>query len=173
MYYTDGIHLIADTNVKQLHNFCNNVLGISRYYYHNPYGKHKPHYDIIAKRAKARVNSFCALKRIQRVSSRRIVELLQQTYKPYVVNLRSSPYDIYIGRRGHGFDGYFGNPFILYPGMQPGDTIAKYKVYFYARLKTDAEFKRRVLELKGKVLGCFCKPRSCHGDVIIEYLKTQ
>ena len=23
-------------------------------------------------------------------------------------------------------------------------------------------------ELKGKVLGCFCKPKACHGDVLVE-----
>ena len=23
-------------------------------------------------------------------------------------------------------------------------------------------------ELKGKTLGCFCKPKSCHGDVLVE-----
>jgi hypothetical protein len=29
---------------------------------------------------------------------------------------------------------------------------------------------RKIEELKGKVLGCFCKPNACHGDVIKEYL---
>ena len=23
-------------------------------------------------------------------------------------------------------------------------------------------------ELKGKTLGCFCKPKQCHGDVLVE-----
>ena len=23
-------------------------------------------------------------------------------------------------------------------------------------------------ELKGKTLGCFCKPKSCHGDILVE-----
>lgn len=23
-------------------------------------------------------------------------------------------------------------------------------------------------ELKGKVLGCFCKPKACHGDVLAD-----
>lgn len=25
-------------------------------------------------------------------------------------------------------------------------------------------------ELKGKILGCFCKPKACHCDIIKEYL---
>ena len=27
-----------------------------------------------------------------------------------------------------------------------------------------------VVKLKGKTLGCFCKPYPCHGDIIAEYL---
>ena len=28
-------------------------------------------------------------------------------------------------------------------------------------------------ELDGKVLGCWCKPKSCHGDVLIRVLNTR
>ena len=28
-------------------------------------------------------------------------------------------------------------------------------------------------ELKGKVLGCWCKPASCHGDVIAEIIDAE
>lgn len=87
-----------------------------------------------------------------------------------VVNLRFAPYDVYIGRAGKGKDGYFGNPIKLKPGESRGSTIEKYKIYFYNRIQTDEEFKKKVLELQGKTLGCFCKPNSCHGDVIKEYL---
>jgi len=89
-----------------------------------------------------------------------------------VVNIHADKYDVYIGREGKGQDGYFGNPFRLRNGEQRGATIEKYKKYFYERLETDAEFKRQVHELKGKTLGCFCKPDACHGDVIAEYLNN-
>jgi len=89
-----------------------------------------------------------------------------------VVNIKYENYDVYIGRAGRGQDGYFGNPFILSLGEKRGASIEKYRVYFYERLNTDAEFKRRIHELKGKILGCFCKPYPCHGDVIAEYLET-
>lgn len=89
-----------------------------------------------------------------------------------VVNLRKESYDQYIGRAGRGEDGYFGNPFVLKPGGDRGSTISKYREYFYKRLKEDPEFKRRVHLLKGKRLGCFCKPYPCHGDVIAEYLNN-
>jgi len=44
--------------------------------------------------------------------------------------------------------------------------------YFYERLASDPEFRERVLALRGKTLGCFCKPRACHGDVIANYLEA-
>ena len=37
---------------------------------------------------------------------------------------------------------------------------------------TDPEFGQRIHALKGKRLGCFCKPYPCHGDIIKEYLDT-
>ncbi len=92
--------------------------------------------------------------------------------KTRVVNLKQESYDVYIGRAGKSQSGYFGNPFKLSKGEPRGATIEKYRVYFYNRIKTDPEFKKRVLELKGKVLGCFCKPYPCHGDVIAEYLNS-
>lgn len=95
------------------------------------------------------------------------------THPPHfttVVNIKNSSYDQYIGRAGHGQDGYFGNPYRLNAEMNPGDTLNRYRKYFYDRLKNDPEFKDKVLNLKGKVLGCFCKPNECHGYIIAEYL---
>lgn len=89
-----------------------------------------------------------------------------------VVNIYKESYDQYIGRAGKGQDGYFGNPFRLNAGESSGSTIERYRKYFYERLQTDPEFKKRVHDLKGKVLGCFCKPYPCHGDVITEYLNA-
>lgn len=90
--------------------------------------------------------------------------------KARVVNLLVEPYDVYIGRAGHGYDGYFGNPT---RGPDRERNIQAYRAYFLARIARDAEFKRRVLELRGKRLGCFCKPLDCHGDVIVEWLDGQ
>lgn len=89
-----------------------------------------------------------------------------------VVNLYKEPYDQYIGRAGRGQDGYFGNPYSLSAGGDRGAILKLYKEYFDKRINEDLEFKRRVLELKGKRLGCFCKPKACHGDIIADYLNT-
>lgn len=94
---------------------------------------------------------------------------IQQTR---VVNLKTHHYDVYIGRAGKGQDGYFGNPIRLAAGRTRGATLDEYKKYFEDRLNTNPEFKKRIHELKGKVLGCFCKPYLCHGDIIANYLNS-
>ncbi len=82
------------------------------------------------------------------------------------------PGDVYIGRSGHGEDGYFGNPHPVGRYCQicgvvhdRADSIKAFKKYFWARIHRDPEFRERVLELKDKRLVCFCKPQACHGDV--------
>lgn len=78
--------------------------------------------------------------------------------------------DVYIGRAGKGHDGYFGNPFKLKNEEDREDVIRQYALYFFSRLRTDAEFERRIHELKGKRLACFCSPKLCHGHIIMVYL---
>ena len=87
-----------------------------------------------------------------------------------VVNLRTEDFDRYIGRKGRGWNGYFGNPVCRRKTDTRGATLDSFRAYFYKRLETDDEFRRLVNELKGLRLGCFCKPNPCHGDVIAEYL---
>ncbi len=90
-----------------------------------------------------------------------------------VVNLYKEPYDVYIGRAGKGKDGYFGNPFSLPAGA---DDVARLRCledftkYLIERWKKDDTFRHRLLELRGKRLGCFCKPKTCHGDVIADFV---
>lgn len=74
---------------------------------------------------------------------------------------------IYVGRPS-----LFGNPFSIGKDGTREEVIAKFKEYFYRRLSTDKMFKKEVHKLKGKNLVCWCKPLSCHADVIEEYLKN-
>jgi len=85
-----------------------------------------------------------------------------------VVHCKREPFDIYIGRPQK-----WGNPFSHLNG-----TLAKYKVN--SREEAIASYKEWITngegqyllkdlhELKGKTLGCWCKPKACHGDVLIE-----
>jgi hypothetical protein len=91
-----------------------------------------------------------------------------------VVNLRKERYDVYIGRskkdpKGRG---KWGNPFEVekddsgkeIPGSRE-KVIREYKEYINNRPDL---FKLIPLELKDKTLGCFCKPKPCHGDILAE-----
>lgn len=98
-----------------------------------------------------------------------------------VVNLRTSPYDVYIGRGGKGQPGPFGNPIRRGESCpicgqihtEPGETLFCFEEYFHRRILHDAAFRKRVEGLRGKTLGCFCKPRPCHGDVIVDWLNKE
>lgn len=93
-----------------------------------------------------------------------------------VVNLRVSDYDVYVGRPGKGQEGYFGNPirvgedcFVCGNVHGKGETLGCFEAYVRQRLAVDPEYKARVKGLQGKLLGCFCKPRPCHGDILAKY----
>lgn len=86
--------------------------------------------------------------------------------KTKIVNLRKEKYDVYIGRGSP-----FGNPFKIGRHGSREEVIERFRKYFYAKIEMDEIFAYEVLRLKGKVLGCYCKPLACHGDIIIEFLE--
>lgn len=96
-----------------------------------------------------------------------------------VVNLRKEKCDVKITRKPDNSIpdppafGCFGNPFpVKTYGREK--CIEKYRVYFLRRVESDPAFREAALALKGKRLGCFCKPdNACHGDVIKEWLDSQ
>lgn len=100
-----------------------------------------------------------------------------------VVNLRTEPYDIYIGRAGNGQNGYFGNNhpigFCSLCNQQHNraEAIAAFRRDFYKRIEDDPDFFNKVWEMKDKTLGCFCKRPDCivecHGDIYAEYLDKE
>jgi len=63
----------------------------------------------------------------------------------------------------------FGNPFPINFRCSREQSITKYKVWFYEMINHD-QFREAVELLKNRVLGCWCKPLACHGDIIVEYL---
>jgi hypothetical protein len=93
-----------------------------------------------------------------------------------VVNKRTDTYDVYIGRGspfGNQWTHIKGNTLAQYVVATREESIAEFKKDFLKRVETDQEFREQVLSLKGKRLGCFCKPLACHGDVIKEWLDKQ
>jgi hypothetical protein len=95
---------------------------------------------------------------------------------PLVVHFRKAPYDVFIGRTRHG--NRWGNPF----SDKPGDTLAAVRVGSRAESieayrewldglrtvpgLTPPSRDEIVRELRGRVLGCWCAPKACHGDVL-------
>lgn len=74
-----------------------------------------------------------------------------------VVHFQREPNDVYIGRPSK-----WGNPFTIGRHGTREEVIAKYEEY----LLTNPSLMAALPELKGKVLGCWCSPRACHGDVL-------
>lgn len=76
-----------------------------------------------------------------------------------VVHCRREKYDIYIGRPSK-----WGNPFEIDKDGSREEVIEKYKQWFFQQNDLLSQIK----ELKGKTLGCWCKPKPCHGDFLCE-----
>ena len=53
------------------------------------------------------------------------------------------------------------------------ECIDEFKKDFYNKINYDPGFKKSVYLLKGKRLGCYCKPKNCHGDIIKEWIESQ
>jgi SLOG domain-containing protein/uncharacterized protein DUF4326 len=81
-----------------------------------------------------------------------------------VVNIdKDDEYDDYIGRGS-----LWGNPFQL--GID-GDREKVIGTYAYHLSRGFLKFTYDdLVKLKGKTLGCHCKPAECHGDVLAKYL---
>lgn len=83
-----------------------------------------------------------------------------------VVHNKKEPFDVYIGRPSK-----WGNPYSHQEG-----TLAEFKVEtreeavqkFKEYLLNNKELMESLPELKGKILGCWCAPKSCHGDILLE-----
>lgn len=74
-----------------------------------------------------------------------------------VVNVKDDECDIYIGRGSK-----WGNPFRINIDGNRKEVIALYEMW----LMNNHELMADLNELEGKVLGCHCKPKACHGDVL-------
>jgi hypothetical protein len=84
---------------------------------------------------------------------------------PLVVHKSKKPYDTYIGRPSK-----WGNPFSHEDGTMAefkvetrAEAIQKHEEWVRSQPEMMAAIKR---ELKGKVLGCWCSPKLCHGHTL-------
>ncbi len=80
--------------------------------------------------------------------------------------------DVYIGRKLHmgGWkldESKWANPFTVKQCGSAEVAVEKYKEYILSRQDLLGDLN----QLQGKVLGCWCKPNICHGDVLVELLE--
>lgn len=74
-----------------------------------------------------------------------------------VVHCKKEPFDIYIGRGGK-----WGNPFVIGKDGARAEVIYKY----YDWVKSQPLLVAALPELKNKILGGWCAPKFCHGQVL-------
>jgi hypothetical protein len=85
--------------------------------------------------------------------------MTEQLLPARVVHCKREPFDVYIGRPSK-----FGNPFIVGGHGTREQVIEKYREWIHSKPELLEAAKR---ELKGKVLGCWCTPKACHGDILL------
>ena len=76
-----------------------------------------------------------------------------------VVHCKKAAYDVYIGRPSK-----WGNPFVIGKDGSREEVIEKYKNW----LLNNKVLMAALPQLKGQILGCWCAPLACHGDVLLE-----
>jgi hypothetical protein len=80
-----------------------------------------------------------------------------QLGKPRAVHCKRERHHVYIGRPSK-----WGNPFVVDKHGARGECIALYESW----LRENAALFAALDELRGLVLGCWCAPHACHGDVL-------
>lgn len=76
-----------------------------------------------------------------------------------VVHCEKDDYDIYIGRPSK-----WGNPFKVGKDGTRKEVIEKYRAW----ILDQPDLMNSLPELEGKILGCWCKPKACHGDILAD-----
>ena len=85
-----------------------------------------------------------------------------------VVNKYKESYDVYICRGSK-----WGNPFTHISDKKTKaefivDTREQAIESYRDWVVKQPQLLKDLHELKGKTLGCFCKPKRCHGDILVE-----
>lgn len=69
------------------------------------------------------------------------------------------PEAVYVGRPSR-----WGNPFTFRPGVSRASVIERFRAYLLDNPVLMADLD----ELRGKDLVCWCAPKQCHADVLLE-----
>lgn len=98
------------------------------------------------------------------VTSGLIVPACVELGEPRAVHCKRERHHVYVGRNPKGMGiAKWGNPFVVGRHGTREECVARYESW----LLEDAELMAALSELRGKVLGCWCAPRACHGNVLV------
>jgi len=86
-------------------------------------------------------------------------------HQPEVVHCKKEQCTVYIGRGSK-----WGNPFKIGPDGSRYQVIEKYRQWI--QLPEQQHLIDSLDELTGQLLGCYCSPDDCHGDVLVELWRT-
>ena len=64
------------------------------------------------------------------------------------------------------------NPFKASKGYNLEQSLEKYENHIRDKIKNEPN-KYNIEELIGKNLGCWCKPNSCHGDILLKIINEK
>ena len=79
-----------------------------------------------------------------------------------VVHCKRARFDVYIGRPSK-----WGNPIAVPRGYDRVADPERILERYEAHVRSRPDLMAALPELAGKVLGCWCAPQRCHGDVLI------
>jgi len=91
----------------------------------------------------------------------------KELYKPKtrLVNVNMEPCEIFIGRPSK-----WGNPFREDVHGTKAECVEQYRIWL---MKPEQKWiLDDILELDGKVLGCYCYPKKCHGNELINFIEA-
>jgi hypothetical protein len=95
--------------------------------------------------------------------------MLNDTEKTRIVHCKRNKYDVYIGRPSK-----WGNPFTHSNSKYRVEVVANRDtaISFYEEwIRKNSSLISELHELKDKILGCWCPPSNCHGQVLLKLLK--
>jgi len=111
-----------------------------------------------------------------------VVNVRVKYIRPEYQNLKEwtkDPDNVYIGRKSVVFidkkrfppkNSIFANPFKVKKDGTLEEVLEKYREYIWDKINSGEITEKDLKKLEGKNLGCWCKPKECHGDVLIEIL---
>lgn len=109
-----------------------------------------------------------------------------------VVNLNDDFYTKYVGRYGRGHTGEYGNPFVVGIHGKRGECVTLYAKWLIGQLDitkniplngwpekvisdpSGVAIRKLIRETisPDDILGCFCKPKPCHGNSIADFVNS-